>query len=68
MRKVGQKTNQHKDISFMPMPIPLLAGPGAIAVALGLAAEASRGKTTFIATFENLVAMAIAIIGLDSVD
>ena len=56
---------EHEDISFMPMTIPLLAGPGAIAVALGLAAEASRGANT-VETMWNLLAvgMAIALIGL----
>ncbi|MEO0887042.1 MAG: MarC family protein [Cyanobacteria bacterium J06648_10] len=60
-----QKVEQHKDISFMPMTIPMLAGPGAIAVALGLAAEASRGYEA-VATAWNLlaVAVAIALIGL----
>ncbi|NJM98517.1 MAG: MarC family protein [Phormidesmis sp. RL_2_1] len=59
------KATQHKDISFMPMTIPLLAGPGAIAVALGLAAEAARG-TQAIETAQNLlaIAVAIALIGL----
>ncbi|MEM6599230.1 MAG: MarC family protein [Cyanobacteria bacterium P01_C01_bin.69] len=59
------RAGQHEDISFMPMTIPLLAGPGAIAVALGLAAEASRGYEP-VATAWNLlaVASAIALIGL----
>ena len=62
---VIQKAGQHKDISFMPMTIPLLAGPGAIAVALGLAAEASRGEDVA-KTAMNLaaIAVAIALIGL----
>ncbi len=61
----SQKADQHQDISFMPMTIPLLAGPGAIAVALGLAAEASRGVEAT-ATAVNLMAIvvAIALIGL----
>ncbi|MGB7086301.1 MAG: MarC family protein [Phormidesmis sp.] len=54
------RAGQHEDISFMPMTIPLLAGPGSIAVTLGLAAEASRLSTTA-QTAENLVAIAIAI-------
>lgn len=59
------RAGHHKDISFMPMTIPLLAGPGSIAVTLGLAAEASRGAQVA-KTAGNLaaVAMAIAIIGL----
>ena len=62
---VIHKADQHKDISFMPMTIPLLAGPGAIAVALGLAAEASRGAEAA-KTASNLAAIsvAIALIGL----
>ena len=56
----AQKAGAHKDISFMPMTIPLLAGPGSIAVALGLAAEASRGAGT-VETAWNLLAVAIAI-------
>ncbi len=56
----SQKVGQHEDISFMPMTIPLLAGPGAIAVALGLAAEASRGAEA-VETAVNLVAVAVAI-------
>jgi MarC family membrane protein len=30
------RADQHADIAFMPMTIPLLAGPGAIAVTLGI--------------------------------
>ncbi len=56
----NQKAVQHGDISFMPMTMPLLAGPGSIAVALGLAAEASRG-TSHAETAVNLVAVAVAI-------
>jgi multiple antibiotic resistance protein len=62
---VRQKAEQHQDISFMPMTIPLLAGPGAIAVALGLAAEASRGVAAAETAMILLaVAVAIALIGL----
>ncbi|MGB3786741.1 MAG: MarC family protein [Phormidesmis sp.] len=56
----ADKAEHHKDISFMPMTIPLLSGPGAIAVALGLAAEASRG-TQGVETAWNLLAIATAI-------
>ncbi|MEL6778904.1 MAG: MarC family protein [Cyanobacteria bacterium J06597_16] len=56
----AQRAGQHEDISFMPMTIPLLAGPGAIAVALGLAAEASRGVEG-LETAQNLLAIAVAI-------
>lgn len=57
----AHKAGEHKDISFMPMTIPLLAGPGSIAVALGLAAEASRGAGT-VETAQNLLAVVIAIV------
>ncbi|TVQ06642.1 MAG: MarC family protein [Leptolyngbya sp. DLM2.Bin27] len=53
------RLDEHKDISFMPMTIPLLAGPGAIAVALGLAAQA--GGDFSVSTAINLLAIAAAI-------
>ncbi len=56
---VAQRIDEHKDISFMPMTIPLLAGPGSIAVTLGLAAQA--GRTVAIPTAMNLLATATAI-------
>ncbi|MEL7354241.1 MAG: MarC family protein [Cyanobacteria bacterium J06560_5] len=56
----AEKAGHQEDISFMPMTIPLLAGPGAIAVALGLAAEASRGFDT-LQTTQNMVAIVVAI-------
>jgi multiple antibiotic resistance protein len=55
----AQRAGAHKDISFMPMTIPLLAGPGSIAVTLGLAAQAGRALST--PTFVNLLATALAI-------
>jgi multiple antibiotic resistance protein len=36
------KGEHHEDIAFIPMTVPLLAGPGSIAVTLGLAAQAGR--------------------------
>jgi multiple antibiotic resistance protein len=42
------------DISFSPLAMPLLAGPGSIAVVIGLASEAK--------TFTHYVAIAIAIL------
>jgi multiple antibiotic resistance protein len=36
------KAEHHEDIAFIPMTVPLLAGPGSIAVTLGLAAQAGR--------------------------
>jgi multiple antibiotic resistance protein len=56
----AHRLDEHKDISFMPMTIPLLAGPGAIAVALGLAAQA--GGDFSVATAVNLLAIAAAIL------
>jgi multiple antibiotic resistance protein len=56
---VALRLDEHKDISFMPMTIPLLAGPGAIAVALGLAAQA--GSDFSVSTAMNLLAIAAAI-------
>ncbi|MBE9076505.1 MarC family protein [Romeria aff. gracilis LEGE 07310] len=58
------RAGEHKDITFMPMTLPLLAGPGSIAVTLGLAAQAGRGFS--VATVRNLgaVALAIGLIGL----
>lgn len=53
------RLNEHKDIAFMPMTIPLLAGPGAIAVALGLAAQA--GGDVSVPTAINLLAIAVSI-------
>ncbi len=55
----AQRIGEHKDISFMPMTIPLLGGPGAIAVALGLAAQA--GGDFSVPTAMNLLAIATAI-------
>ncbi|MEA5450065.1 MarC family protein [Leptolyngbya sp. CCNP1308] len=53
------RIGEHKDISFMPMTIPLLGGPGAIAVTLGLAAQA--GGDLSVPTAMNLLAIATAI-------
>lgn len=50
----------HEDISFIPMTIPLSAGPGSIAVTLGLAAEAGRSLDS--QTGINLLAVTLAII------
>ena len=56
----AQRLDEHKDISFMPMTIPLLAGPGSIAVTLGLAAQAGRDMS--LPTAMNFLATATAII------
>ena len=50
----------YEDISFIPMTIPLSAGPGSIAVTLGLAAEA--GHSFDWQTGINLLAVGLAII------
>lgn len=70
--KLTSKDNQvaihsiehHEDIAFMPMTIPMLAGPGSIAVTLGISAQAGRDLS--LETTMNLIAatIAIAILGL----
>lgn len=60
----AQRLDAHQDISFMPMTIPLLAGPGSIAVVLGLAAQAGHGFSLPTATNLFATAVAIALIGL----
>lgn len=60
-----QRLDAHKDITFMPMTIPLLAGPGAIAVVLGLAAQA--GHDFSLTTISNLLATATAIVLLGGI-
>ncbi|WP_319421439.1 MarC family protein [Pleurocapsa sp. FMAR1] len=50
----------YEDISFIPMTIPLSAGPGSIAITLGLAAEA--GHSFDWQTGINLLAVGLAII------
>ncbi|MEH2213167.1 MarC family protein [Nostoc sp.] len=54
-----KKSEEHEDISFMPMTIPLLAGPAAIAATLGLSAQA--GHTFSVATLTNFLAVLLAI-------
>lgn len=63
-RDARQKGNHLQEIAFMPMTIPLLAGPGAIAVTLGISAQAGDGFS--IMTIVNLLAalLAIFIIGV----
>lgn len=58
------RADEHADITFMPMTIPLLAGPGSIAVTLGLAAQAGRDFSVDTAVKLSAVALAIAIMGL----
>jgi multiple antibiotic resistance protein len=54
-----EKSEHRQDISFMPMTIPLLAGPAAIAATLGLSAQA--GRTFSIPTVINFLAVLLAI-------
>ncbi|MGB3495414.1 MAG: MarC family protein [Elainellaceae cyanobacterium] len=58
------RADEHADITFMPMTIPLLSGPGSIAVTLGLAAQAGRDFSMETVSKLSAVALAIAIIGL----
>lgn len=55
-----EKSHKHEDISFVPMTIPMLAGPGSIAVTLGLAAQAGSGFS--VETGINLLAVSVAIV------
>lgn len=59
-KEVVEKSHKHQDISFVPMTIPMLAGPGSIAVTLGLAAQAGGGFS--VETGLNLLAASIAIV------
>lgn len=52
-------TLKHEDITFVPMTIPMFAGPGSIAVTLGLAAQAGKGFS--VETGINLLAISLAI-------
>jgi multiple antibiotic resistance protein len=54
-----EKVEHHEDISFIPMTIPLLAGPGAIAVTIGLAAQA--GEDSSVPPLLNLSAIILSI-------
>jgi len=55
----AEKSAQHEDISFMPMTVPLLAGPSALAVTLGLSAQAGRALS--VPTVLNFLAVLLAI-------
>lgn len=56
------RADHQGDITFMPMTIPLLAGPGSIAVALGLAAQAGRDLS--VETAVNLLAVGLGIVSI----
>lgn len=55
---------EYEDISFIPMTIPLSAGPGSIAITLGLAAEAGEDFNWQTGTNLLAVATAISIVGV----
>ncbi len=55
---------EYEDISFIPMTIPLSAGPGSIAITLGLAAEAGESLNWQTGTNLLAVATAISIVGV----
>lgn len=55
---------QQPDITFMPMTMPLLAGPGAIAVILALSAQAGQEVSATTALNLSGVALGIIAIGL----
>ncbi|PSP17363.1 MAG: antibiotic resistance protein MarC [Cyanobacteria bacterium QS_8_64_29] len=59
----ARKSEQSGDIAFMPMTVPLLAGPGAIAVTLGISAQAGRALTAEAALKLLAAALAIAAMG-----
>jgi multiple antibiotic resistance protein len=64
-RVASQKAEHHEDIAFIPMTIPLLAGPGSIAVTLGLAAEA--GQKWSWAVGVNYLAAILAIVTISAI-
>ncbi len=55
----NQESQKKSDIAFFPMAMPLLAGPGAIAVTLGLSAQS--GRTILLPTLLNLLAVWVGI-------
>jgi len=55
---------EHKDISFIPLTVPLLAGPGAITVTLGLAAQARDTLSTETLLHLGAIIVAIILIGI----
>lgn len=57
---VNEQLEHQQDITFIPMTIPMLAGPGSIAVTLGLAAQAGRSFT--VPTALNFLAIISAIV------
>jgi multiple antibiotic resistance protein len=64
-QEVAYKTDHKEDICFIPMTVPLLAGPSAIAVTLGLSAQA--GDTFSVSTVLNFLAVLLAILLLGGI-
>lgn len=64
-QEAAYKTDHKEDICFIPMTVPLLAGPSAIAVTLGLSAQA--GRTFSVQTVLNFLAVLLAIFLLGGV-
>jgi multiple antibiotic resistance protein len=60
----AQRREQHRDIAFMPMTIPLLSGPGAIAVTVGLAAQTRTATALPLGLHLLAITVAIVLIGL----
>ncbi len=58
-----QESQLREDIAFFPMTMPLLAGPGAIAVTLGLAAQAGDHRSVLL-LIVNWLAALTAIAGI----
>jgi multiple antibiotic resistance protein len=58
-----QESQLRQDIAFFPMTMPLLAGPGAIAVTVGLAAQAGDHRSVFL-LLVNWLAALTAIAGI----
>ncbi|HEY9844736.1 MAG TPA: MarC family NAAT transporter [Candidatus Caenarcaniphilales bacterium] len=54
-----QESKEKADVAFFPLTMPLIAGPGAIAVTLGLAAQA--GRSFNMSTMLNLLATFVGI-------
>ncbi len=57
------EVKEHANIAFIPMTIPLIAGPGAIAVTLSLAAQAGQDWTIETGINYGAAIVAIAMIG-----
>jgi multiple antibiotic resistance protein len=64
-QEAAYKTDHKEDIFFIPMTVPLLAGPSAIAVILGLSAQA--GRTFSVSTVLNFLAVLLAILLLGGI-